>query len=124
MLKPKRSKIFPIVSSRGPPSGDAVDSEAALKIGPPVPTKDTNKKLGGPKKMPVPTLSQLIDQKTCENDQLRLELDRERDRCRASYRARMYIAAEASRVIESLQQALINFQELHKEIEEEQELNE
>jgi len=120
MLKQKRTKIFPIAPSRGSPSGDAVDAEAARKIGPPMPTEDTNKNLGGSKKMPVPNLSQLIEQKTWENDQLRRELDRERDRYRASYRARMYIAAEASRVVESLQQALINFQELQKEIEEEQ----
>lgn len=121
MLKQKRTKIFPITPSRESPSSDAVNAEAVRKIGPPLPTEDT---LGGSKKLPVPNLSKLIDQKTCENDQLKLELDRERDRCRASYRARMYIAAEASRVVESLQQALINFQELHKEIEEEQELYE
>jgi hypothetical protein len=124
MLKQKRTKIFPVVPSRGSPSGDAVHAEAVRKIGPPVPTDNTIKDLGGSKKMSVPNLSHLIDQKTCENDQLKFELDRERDRCRASYRARMYIAAEASRVVESLQQALIKFQELHKEIEEEQELNE
>lgn len=123
MLRHKRTKILPITPPRGPPLGDAVKAEAARKDGSSVPTEHTNKKLQGSKKMPVPNLSQLIEQKTCENDQLRRELDHERDRYRASYRARMYIAAEASRVVESLQQALINFQELHKEIEEEQELN-
>lgn len=109
MLRHKRTKIFQEHSPSNRSSlNNAVNTETL---------RNTDKKADGSKKMPRPNFSQLIEQKTWENDQLRRELEQERERYRASYRARMYIAAEAGRVVESLQQALRNFEQLNKEIE-------
>jgi len=68
------------------------------------------------KKIPKPDLSQLIEQKLFENNQLRRKLELKRERYRASHRTRIYIAAEAERIVKSLQQALKNFELLDKEI--------
>jgi hypothetical protein len=67
---------------------------------------------------PYPDFSQLIEQKTWENDQLRQELEHERAKYLTSHRARTYIGTEAKRAVESLKQALVNFDELQKSIEE------
>lgn len=100
--------------------GDVIGEEAIRKKESSISTEEFSSKMGELKQMAVPNLPQLIDQKTWENDQLRQELDKERDRYRASHRSRTYIAAEASQLVKSLQQVLLNFQELQKEIESEQ----
>ena len=61
----------------------------------------------------TPSLTQMIEQRTWENGQLRLELRRQWQK----YRASMYVVAEARLVVENLQQAIANFQKLHAEVE-------
>jgi hypothetical protein len=63
-------------------------------------------------------ITQAIEQKTWENSQLRQELDYERRKYQASYRARAYIALEADRAVKSLEQALSNLRNLEEAMEE------
>jgi hypothetical protein len=65
------------------------------------------------KKMPTPSLSQLIEQRTWENGQLRQELAYQQRKHSAS----MYLLEEVRLVVASLQQALDNFQRLNAEPE-------
>lgn len=89
------------------------------QIGLPVNT-ETMSRVGGEavqsKKMPRPTLAQIIEKKTWENDQLRRELEQERERYRASSQAATYITEEVGHVVRSLQEALVNLQQLNKEV--------
>lgn len=101
------------------PANMSSSKEAANENGSREPTPSTER-LGASdeaKKLPRPTILQLIDQKMSENEQLRGELEYERKRYQASRHARLYIAAEASRVVETLREALENFEELTREIE-------
>ena len=82
-------------------SGSTVADEAALES-----TQAT-------KKMPAPRLSQVIEQRTWENGQLRNELAYHQRKHAAS----VYLLEEVRVVIESLQQALANFQRLNEETE-------
>jgi molecular chaperone GrpE (heat shock protein) len=63
------------------------------------------------------TLGQLIEQKTWENAQLRLERRRQQQKARAG----MYLVTEARHVVESLDQAIEHFERLHAELEGESE---
>jgi hypothetical protein len=65
------------------------------------------------KKIPAPRLSQMIEQRTWENGQLRQELAYHQRKHAAS----MYLLEEVRVVAESLQQALANFQRLNEETE-------
>jgi hypothetical protein len=59
-----------------------------------------------------------MEQKTWENSQLRQELEYERQKYQASYRARTYIALEADRAVKSLEQALSSLRNLEEAMEE------
>ena len=91
------------------------------QIGLPANTEAT-REVGGDatqsKKMPRPTLAQMIEKKTSENDQLRRELEQERERYRASHQAATYITEEVGHVVRSLQEALGNLALLNREVEE------
>ena len=65
------------------------------------------------KKWPTPSLTQIIEQKTWENGQLRQELAYQQRKHGAS----MYLLGEVRLVVESLQHALHNFQKLNTESE-------
>jgi hypothetical protein len=66
-------------------------------------------------KLPATSLSQMIEQRTWENDQLRRELIYQQKKHGIS----MYLLEEVSLVVESLQKALKNFQQCNTEIEHE-----
>ena len=82
-------------------SGSTVADETALES-----TQAT-------KKMPAPRLSQMIEQRTWENGQLRNELAYHQRKHAAS----VYLLEEVRVVVESLHQALANFQRLNEETE-------
>ena len=63
--------------------------------------------------MPAPRLSQMIEQRTWENGQLRNELAHHQRKHAAS----VYLLEEVRVVVESLHQALANFQRLNEETE-------
>lgn len=65
------------------------------------------------KKMPTPRLSQMIEQRTWENEQLRNELAYHQRKHAAS----VYLLEEVRVVVESLHQALANFQRLNEDTE-------
>jgi hypothetical protein len=67
------------------------------------------------KRMPAPDISIMMEQRTWENAQLRKELEYQRRKHGAS----MYLLEEVKLVVHSLQQALINFQKLNTELEDE-----
>lgn len=106
LLSPQHSQ-----ASRGQPSIN--ESRRTLR---PSTTAQTLQQAA--RKAPRPSLSQMIEQKTWENDQLRQELEHEQARYRASHRARMYIGSEVRQVLESLKQSLANFEDMQKSIEE------
>jgi hypothetical protein len=64
-------------------------------------------------KMPAPRLSQTIEQRTWENGQLRNELAYHQRKHAAS----VYLLEEVRVVVESLHQALANFQRLNEDTE-------
>lgn len=64
-------------------------------------------------KMPAPRLSQMIEQRTWENGQLRNELAYHQRKHAAS----VYLLEEVRVVVESLHQALANFQRLNEDTE-------
>jgi hypothetical protein len=82
-------------------SGSTVEDEAALES-----TQAT-------KKMPAPRLSQMIEQRTWENGQLRNELAYHQRKHAAS----VYLLEEVRVAVESLHQALANFQRLNENTE-------
>ena len=82
-------------------SGSTVADEAALES-----TQATMK-------MPAPRLSQMIEQRTWENGQLRNELAYHQRKHAAS----VYLLEEVRVVVESLHQALANFQRLNEDTE-------
>jgi hypothetical protein len=65
------------------------------------------------KKMPAPDMSIIMQQKTWENAQLTKELKYQRRKNGAS----MYLLEEVKLVVDTLQQALVNFQKLNTEFE-------
>jgi hypothetical protein len=68
------------------------------------------------KKMPAPNISIIEQQRVWENAQLRKELEYQRRKHGAS----MYLLEEVKLVVEALQQALVNFQKLNTEFEDEE----
>ena len=67
------------------------------------------------RKIPQPNLSQMIEQRTWENDQLRKELIYQQRKHGLS----VYLLEEVKLVVDSLQKALQNFQQRNTEIESE-----
>ena len=67
------------------------------------------------KKISTPNISQMIERRTCENEQLRKELNYQQKKHGMS----MYLLEEVKLVVESLQKALENFQQCNVEIENE-----
>jgi hypothetical protein len=67
------------------------------------------------KKMPAPDISIIEQQRAWEHTQLRQELEYQRRKHGAS----MYLLEEVTLVVETLQQALVNFQKLNSDFEDE-----
>ncbi|KAH8726681.1 hypothetical protein GQ44DRAFT_771058 [Phaeosphaeriaceae sp. PMI808] len=70
---------------------------------------------GKAKKMPTPDISIIEQQREWENSQLRKELQYQRRKHGAS----MYLLEEVRLVVKSLQEALVNFEKLNSEFEDE-----
>ena len=115
MLKHKRTNIRHLPNPNLPPSLTAVDAEIARNQGSSVAIEATQENLQAVKKMPTPSLSQIIEQRTWENGQLRQELAYQQRKHGAS----MYLLEEVKLVVTTLQQALVNFQKLSTEFEDE-----
>ncbi|KAI9855643.1 MAG: hypothetical protein M1813_009689 [Trichoglossum hirsutum] len=116
MVKPKRSKIRLFRSTPGgPPAPAAVDVKIAHNEGSSVAIEATKERLQASKNIPTPSLSQIIEQKTWENGQLRQELAYQHRK----HGAGMYFLEEVRSVVVNLQQVIINFQKLQEEIEDE-----
>jgi len=115
MLKHKRTNIRLLPNPNLSPSLTAVDAEIARNQGSSVAIEATQENLQAAKKMPTPSLSQIIEQRTWENGQLRQELAYQQRKHGAS----MYLLEEVKLVVTTLQQALVNFQKLSTEFEDE-----
>src|SRR2546430_8559384 len=116
MSKPERPKLrLSPPTPDGPPTPTAIDIEIADNQGSTMAIETTPEKLQASKKMPTPSLSQMIEQLTRENGYLRQELAyqyRMRD-------ASMYLLEETRFVVERLRMAVITFRKVQKEIEDE-----
>jgi len=88
---------------------DAHDQESLAAI------KETISLPQAANKLPANSLSQMIEQRTWENEQLRKELIYQQKKHGIS----MYLLDEVRIVVESLQKALENFQQCNTEIENE-----
>ncbi|KAF2818122.1 hypothetical protein CC86DRAFT_309878 [Ophiobolus disseminans] len=106
MFQPQRS-----VNS-APPAPTPIDIEIANHNGSTVAIEATPERVQAAKKMPTPSLSQMIEQLTWQNGQLRSEID---------YHQRMhgpslYLLQKTKLVVTSLQQMIENFESLQNEL--------
>jgi hypothetical protein len=114
MFRHKRPKPSPLPTlSDTPPAPTAVEVEIASHKGSTVAIDATKERMQAAKKMPTPSLSQMIEQRTWENSQLKQELAYRQRKHGAS----MYLLEEVRLVVESLQQALLTFQKLNTDLE-------
>jgi hypothetical protein len=74
-----------------------------------------SRRIESAKKMPTPDISIIQQQREWENTQLRKELQYQRRKHGAS----MYLLEEVRLVVKSLQEALVNFEKLNSEFEDE-----
>jgi hypothetical protein len=96
-----------------PLASTAVDAEIASHNGLTAADEATQERAQAAKKLPAPRLSQMVEQRTWENGQLRQELAYHQRKHAAS----MYLLEEVKVVVESLQVALVGFQKLSMDIE-------
>jgi len=113
MLRHRKPKIRLVPKFDTPPALTAVDTEIARNQGSSVAIEATPERMQAAKKMPTPSLTHIIEQKTWENGQLHQELAYQQRKHGAS----MYLLEEVRLVVGSLQQALLNFQKLNTEFE-------
>lgn len=115
MHRHKRPRIKLLQSHDGPPEPTPIDAEIARHQGSSIAIEATRESLQAAKNMPTPSLPKIIEQRTWENGQLRQELAYQQRKNRAS----IYLLEEVKQVVESLQQALVDFQKLNRVVEEE-----
>ncbi|GAB1319508.1 BZIP domain-containing protein [Madurella fahalii] len=115
-LRHKRTHLKLLQSRDDPPEPTPVDTEIARHQGSSVAIEATPERLQASKNLPTPSLSQIIEQRTWENGRLRQELAYQQRRNGAS----MYLLEEVKNAVDSLQQALVNFQKLSKELGEDE----
>ncbi|KAI9767638.1 MAG: hypothetical protein M1840_005509 [Geoglossum simile] len=110
MFKPKRPKIciLPSIPEKPP----IIDAEATRNEEPPAATDVTKE---ASKTIPALNLTEMVEQRTRENSQLRRELAYQHRKQGAS----IYFLEEVRIAVDSLQEAVIRFQDLRKEIENE-----
>ena len=114
MLRPKRTKgPFRPSITHIPLAPTATDAEVASRSGSTVAHEAAQERTQAAKKIPAPRLSQMVEQRTWENEQLRQELAYHQRKHAAS----VYLLEEVRLVAESLQQALASFQKLNAETE-------
>jgi hypothetical protein len=114
MFRPKKSRpVIRLVQTQddGPPQPAEIDMEIARNHGSTEAIAATKEKLEEAKHKPTPSLSEIIQQRTWENGQLRQELAYQRRKNDAS----IYLLGEVRCVVERLQQALLNFHNLNEE---------
>lgn len=116
MFKRKRPQAQFASSERdAPPTPTAIDLEVARHQGSSVAIEATEDRSEASKKMPTPSLSRMIEQRTWENEQLRQNLMFQQRKHGAS----MYLMEEVKLIVESLQQALANFHQLNADVDNE-----
>ena len=114
MLRRKRTKgPFRPSITHIPLAPTAAEAEMASCSGSTVADEAALESTQAAKKIPAPRLSQMIEQRTWENGQLRNELAYHQRKHAAS----VYLLEEVRVVVESLHQALANFQRLNEETE-------
>ena len=110
MLRHKRAKLRLQPSSIGAPIPDTIETGG---LSDPVRIEQATEVRQAAKKIPNSGLSQMIEQRTWENEQLRKELVYQQRKHGAS----VYLMEEVKLAVESLQKALVNFQQYYAEIE-------
>jgi hypothetical protein len=110
MFRSKKTKIRLVPSIDTPPAHILVGTEIARNPRSPVATEAAQEGMQAAKRTPTPSLTQIVEQKTWENGQLRQDLERK-------HSASLYLLEEVKLVVESLQQAILNFQRLNTELE-------
>lgn len=108
--QPNRGCPQPSVNS-APPVPAAIDIEIANHNGSTVAIEATPDRLQAAKKMPTPSLSQMVEQLTWQNGQLRSEIDYHQRRHAAS----LYLLQKTRLIVKSLEQAIENFGDLDGE---------
>ncbi|KAF3030335.1 hypothetical protein E8E12_000426 [Didymella heteroderae] len=101
----------PSVNSSAPPAPAAIDIEIANHNGSTVAIEATPDRLQAAKKTPTPSLSQMVEQLTWQNGQLRSEIDYHQRRHAAS----LYLLQKTRLIVKSLEQAIENFGSLDGE---------
>ena len=109
MLRHKRTKFRLLPDSFNKSGSTAHAQEAQQRI------EEASEISPVARKIPQPTLSQMIEQRTWENEQLRKELIYQQMKHGLS----VYLLEEVRLVVDSLQKALQNFQQRDTEIENE-----
>ncbi|KAH8722827.1 hypothetical protein GQ44DRAFT_774615 [Phaeosphaeriaceae sp. PMI808] len=113
MLSYNKHKIRPITNTDIPPKNNATQATRRQAAHPA--NDPPSRRIEAAKKMPTPDISIIQQQREWENAQLRKELQYQRRKHGAS----MYLLEEVRLVIDSLQEALLNFQKLNSEFEDE-----
>ena len=111
MLSYNKLKTRPAASNDMPPKTNLIQPTRKQSSQPAVDPPSRKAELA--KKMPTPDISIIQQQREWENAQLRQELQYQRRKHGAS----MYLLEEVRLVVDSLQQALVNFQKLNSEFE-------
>lgn len=94
-----------------PPAPASIDIEIASHNGSTVAIEATPDRLQAAKKMPTPSLSQMVEQLTWQNGQLRSEIDYHQKKHAAS----LYLLQKTRLIVKSLEQAIENFGSLDGE---------
>lgn len=113
MLSYNKLKIRPIANSDTHPKNNA--AQATRKQGTHPTSDPPSRRIELAKKMPTLDISIIQEQREWENAQLRRELQYQRRKHGAS----MYLLEEVRLVVKSLQEALVNFEKLSSEFEDE-----
>jgi hypothetical protein len=113
MLSYNKLKSRPIANTDIPPKNNV--NQAPRKQGTYPASDPPSRRIESAKKMPTPDISIIQQQREWENTQLRKELQYQRRKHGAS----MYLLEEVRLVVKSLQEALVNFEKLNSEFEDE-----
>lgn len=102
-----------VCNNDAPPVPIAIDIEIAKCNGSTVAIDAMPDRLQAAKEMPTPSLTQMVEQLTWQNGQLRLEIDYHQRRHAAS----LYLLQKARLIVQSLEQAIENFASLDEVLE-------
>ncbi|KAE9969416.1 hypothetical protein EG328_006864 [Venturia inaequalis] len=113
MLSYNKLKIRPIANTDMPPKNNV--NQAPRKQGTHPASDPPSRRIESAKKMPTLDISIIQQQREWENTQLSKELQYQRRKHGAS----MYLLEEVRLVVKTLQEALVNFEKLNSEFEDE-----